>query len=454
MHELPDRMKRPGLNGASDRRVGQAVKTRSRPCNGDRTHLMATDAEAQSGYDRRSHPATGLRVALYSHDTMGIGHVRRNLLIAQALGQSPVPPTILILTGARQASVFPMPANTDILSLPALYKKQDGRYRPHYLSVPLVELITLRSRAIAGALTAFAPDVLIVDKVPRGAGGELDKALRAVRARYGTQCVLGLRDILDDPTAAKRDWASLGYDRAIRQHFDAVWIYGDPKVYDAVRQYDLSAEVAAKVHFTGYLDARQRLATAGGERADGGLVQPRPGRRLVLCLLGGGQDGAALAESFAAVSLPAATDGVILAGPFLPQETLQHLRRRAADNPQLSVLDFVPEPIELLKSADRIVAMGGYNTLCEIMALGKQALVVPRVRPRSEQLVRAQRLQQLGLIDVLLPDQLTSAALGDWIARDLPPPSSVRERVDLGGLARIPQLLQELCAEAKLRAEG
>jgi predicted glycosyltransferase len=41
------------------------------------------------------------RIALYSHDTVGIGHMRRNLSIAQALARSVGEPLILLITGGR-----------------------------------------------------------------------------------------------------------------------------------------------------------------------------------------------------------------------------------------------------------------------------------------------------------------------------------------------------------------
>jgi predicted glycosyltransferase len=53
-------------------------------------------------------------------------------------------------------------------------------------------------------------------------------------------------------------------------------------------------------------------------------------------------------------------------------------------------------------------------------------------------------MRELGLVEVLHPDQLTPRALTEWLARDLGPPPAARSRVDLGGLTRIPSLLAEL----------
>jgi predicted glycosyltransferase len=69
----------------------------------------------------------------------------------------------------------------------------------------------------------------------------------------------------------------------------------------------------------------------------------------------------------------------------------------------MTVLDESPEAMALIAGAERVVAMGGYNTTLEALSLRKPTLLVPRVRPRREQAIRAERLAALGLVDVLHP---------------------------------------------------
>ena len=95
----------------------------------------------------------------------------------------------MLLAGAREAGAFALPPGADCLALPGLYKASDGRYRARCLDLPLNELIALRSRVLLAALEAFEPDVLIVDKVPRGALGELEPALQYLRAVGRCRCV-------------------------------------------------------------------------------------------------------------------------------------------------------------------------------------------------------------------------------------------------------------------------
>ena len=412
--------------------------------------------------------APGCKLALYSHETMGLGHIRRNLLIAGALSHSPDPTAILLLAGAREAGAFTMPPGVDCLTLPSLHKNGDGTLEPRCLGVSLEELFALRGQTMRAALESFAPDVLIVDKVPRGAGGELEDTLRSLRKRGQTRCVLGLRDVLDDPTTVRDEWQSERFEDAVDEFYDQVWIYGDPQVYDATREYEMSLRLADKVRFTGYLNRSVPVAPRDESLSSNRVTDEAPAANLlatlalppgkmVLCVVGGGQDGARLAEAFADVQLPPHTNGVLVTGPFMSPSVRQHLHGRAAANSRLRVLEFVTNPEALLSRADRVICMGGYNTICEVLSYGKPALVVPRIHPRREQLVRAHRLRDLRLLDMLLPDQADAAALSRWLAHDvdLPALRHLSGHIDFGGLERLPFLLKKLlCTPPSYKGEA
>ncbi len=158
------------------------------------------------------------RIALYSHDTMGFGHMRRNTLIARTIATSSVQATMLLIAGAREAGSFPLPPQTDCLTLPSYYKEEGGEYESRHLHTPLEHLTALRARATAAALEAFEPDVFIVDKAPRGALRELEPGLELLRARGRTKCVLGLRDVLDDPATISREWVEGSLAEAVHDY--------------------------------------------------------------------------------------------------------------------------------------------------------------------------------------------------------------------------------------------
>ncbi|MFC7621887.1 glycosyltransferase family protein [Microlunatus sp. GCM10028923] len=381
-----------------------------------------------------------LRVALYSHDTVGLGHTRRNLTIAAALSRRDA--DLLMITGNPEATRLPLPRRTDVITMPTIGKDPAGDYRSRVLSLSYPEVINLRRALLGSVLGEFRPDLLIVDKVPRGAGGELEPALRQV-ARAGGRAVLGLREVLDDPASTAAQWRADRTAQAIDEFYDAVWVYGDPRVYDPRTEYRLPASVADKLEFTGYLSRGRTSGLTGGRAGD-----LDPARPYVACLVGGGQDGDALALAFAEAAFPEDHLGVIVCGPYLGAEQRARLRQLAGQRGDLVLLDVVPGADALIDRAAAVVSMAGYNTVCEILATATPALLVPRIRPRAEQLIRAERFAGRGLVDLLPPDRLSPARLADWLASAVAGSAQATLRsstaVRLDGLARIPELADAL----------
>jgi predicted glycosyltransferase len=388
------------------------------------------------------------RVALYSHDAQGLGHMRRNAAIARALGGEAS--SILLLAGARQAARFPLPDGIDTLALPALSKDGRGGYRARSLGIDGAAIAILREQVLRAALVTFAPDVLIVDKLATGVNGELVRSFREVRAA-GTRLVLGMREVLDTPEQTRADW---GRDRslaALRLYYDAVWVYGDPRVYDPVAEYDIPEDIGALVRYTGYLGREQSERPT---RSQAAAWRERLGlgdRRLCLCAVGGGEDGFRLARAFASSEIPRGSVGAIVTGPFMPEKQRAALLAQRRDDMRL--LDFAPDADALVWLADRVIAMGGYNTSCEILSSRTRALIVPRITPRREQLIRAERLSALGAVDLLMPHELSPGALSRWLGAPARSPRELVPPIDLGGLRRVPALLQDLMSDLAVEVE-
>ncbi|HKE90249.1 MAG TPA: glycosyltransferase [Gemmatimonadales bacterium] len=382
------------------------------------------------------------RVAMYSQGMVGFGHIRRNASIAQALRRSELRPAIAMIAEAWQAGALPLPEGVDCVTLPSIRRDADGGLDSRILEVSHRDVVALRASVIRSVINAFDPDLFLVDQWPLGAAGELVPALWQMRRRGRTRCVLGLRDVLYDRDTTSRLWSTPENLEAIRDWYDAVWIYGDPDIYDAVHEYELPDAVVAKTSYTGYIDQRPRLDSLRGS-ADARL-EGIPDGRFVLCAVGGGHDGAALVEAFARAELPPGMAGVVVNGPLMGASDRRRARRIAQQRPDLTLLDFVEDTTPLVARAARVIAMGGYNTVCEVLSFEKHALIVPRVQPEPEQWVRAERMRAAGLLHVLHPNRLTAHALSEWLARDLGAPPHARRAVDMGALRRLPQLAAEL----------
>jgi predicted glycosyltransferase len=385
----------------------------------------------------------GIRVALYSHDTMGLGHLRRNLLIADSLASSSLWASSLLITGAHEANFFRLPDRADCMTLPRMHKSAIGNYASGNLQLSLRDLARLRGRSICSALEVFQPDLFIVDKVPTGAADELLPALRMLASRGQTICVLGIRDVLDDPATVAREWLNEVNRQVIERYFREIWIYGDARVFDPIKEYSIPREIARRVKFTGYLDQTSRQPS-GNNASDARLAQFTGDQPLIACVLGGGQDGFSVATTFVRALPRHGVTGVVLTGPFMPAADRAALCQLASINPNLHVLDFLPEADALIERADRVVAMAGYNTVCSLLSFGKKALLIPRITPRSEQSIRAERLERLGLVDVMLPHNLSPTSMRQWMIEDVRQSVRAMDHLDFGGLHRLVTLTHDL----------
>jgi predicted glycosyltransferase len=406
-----------------------------------------TEALTLERRNRRAPSRESVRVAFYSHDTLGLGHTRRNLLIATALTQLGQQIDILLITGTHAARRFALPPGADCLTLPSLRKDLDGSYASRSLDLPLAEIVELRARSIWATLKSFKPDLLIVDNVARGAAFELDLTLRKLRKKGHTRCVLGLRDVLDDADTTRSEWLQRRTVETLRAYYDAIWVYGDPAVHDTLKGPHVPEDVRAMVRHLGYFDPRLRGRSAVTLSPETDGLRRWAGPGLVLCLVGGGQDGGRLAETFVRTALPPGMRGVLVTGPFLHGAARRALQAVAAARQDLRVVDFLTEPDDLLSHAARVISMGGYNSVLEALAFERPLLVVPRVAPRREQWLRASRLRALGLLDVLHPDDLTPASLGAWLHHDVTPPAA-RARLDFGAASRVGTAIEAVLGRA------
>ena len=382
-----------------------------------------------------------LRIMLYSHDTLGYGHLRRNLLIARALSEIDPRPEILLIGGMREAGAFVLPPGTDCVTLPAYAKQSDGSYRPRELGGDLARLTRLRSATISGAAAHFDPDLLIVDNVPRGAQYELDETLQALRSRGRCRIVLGLRDVIDSPSVARRQWLRQRNFEAVRRYFEAVWIYGDPTLYDILDDCGMAGALGPIARHVGYLDPAGRR-DAIQARLDAAAVAGTDTRPYVFCAVGGGRDGSALCEAFVRARMPAGHRGVLVTGTQMAEDLRARFHNIAAERDDMTVLSFLREPFGAMAGAARLVGMGGYNTTMELLSLGKPSLIVPRCAPRREQIMRTERLAARGLVSMLLAEDLGPNALSDWLAAPAAPRAMP---LDMGGLESLKQLATTIC---------
>jgi predicted glycosyltransferase len=339
------------------------------------------------------------RVLIYSHDTFGLGHLRRSRAIANALVEERPGVSVIILSGSAVIGSFDFGSGVDYVRIPGVTKLPDGDYRTLNLNLSLDEAVGLRTALILQTAETFKPDLLIVDKEPTGFRGELMPALEQVR-RQGCRLVLGIRDIMDEPALLVPEWERKGAIDAL-DYYDEIWVYGLRDIYEPLAALDLPKAVADRITYTGYLGRelpRQPALTRHPKLTKSPFI---------LVTTGGGGDGDDLIdwvisayEADPTLDMPA----LVVFGPFLNRDRRRAYLERIARHPKLDAIAFDTKMEFLMQKATAVVAMGGYNTFCEILSFNKPALIVPRTRPRLEQYIRAVEAERLGLVTMLSED--------------------------------------------------
>lgn len=348
-----------------------------------------------------------MRAILYSHDGLGLGHVRRNLAIADAVTRLDPDSSVLLVCSTDQVDSLVIPPRVDVLKLPGVRKSEGRTYSSHRLPLTPVETWSMRSGIIASATRSFAPDVLLSDKHPHGAHGELREALGALHAGGG-RAVLGLRDILDDPATVQAEWAQGRVLAAVASDYDRVLVYGSPDVLDPRSAYGMPEPVADLVRFCGYVANTPRLGERTALRVDADI------RPTVLATAGGGADGYAMLSEFVRSSRGAAWHPVVVSGSDAPVEEQEALRQDvlAVGGTYHRFVHNLPVHFD---DVEALVCMGGYNTTVEALGSAVPTVVVPRVHPREEQLIRARAFHAMGLLRVVEPERLGTPDLGHEI---------------------------------------
>ena len=386
-----------------------------------------------------------MRLLIYSQDGHGLGHLRRTGNIAQHVLARVPGANVLMVADSRALPVVGPQPGIDHVKLPTIVKtgrssSHEESWQPATLPLSIRETLALRSALLLHTLAGFRPDVVLVDHMPVGALGELRPLLEhALEMRPRPRLFLGLRDVLDAPEVIRSAWRELGAYEYLPA-YDGVLVYGCRHLYDADRAYQIGPH-AQRVVFCHYVGPPPRKVRA--------IAAPGPSQEppLLLVMGGGGGDAYPLIASFLdclpSVVRNAPVRAVVLTGPNMsPAARAALASRPRSDAVRVETSrDDVPS---LLEQAAVVVTMAGYNSLCEVLAARKKALVVPRSGPSAEQRIRSRLFLERGLVHVLDPAQLCPDRLASEILALLQEDAGPeRESIPLDGGERAAGLLLE-----------
>ena len=395
--------------------------------------------------NKRSHKE-GIRVLIYSHDSFGLGHLRRCRAIAHSLVGEFNKLSVLILSGSPIIGSFDFRARVDFVRVPGVIKLRNGDYTSLKLHLDIEQTMALRASIIQHTADVFDPDIFIVDKEPLGLRGEVGDTLEMLKSR-GTPLILGLRDVMDEPELLAPEWERKHVMPALKDLYDELWVYGLPQFYDPLTGVEIPEVIRRKIVYTGYLKHQVPEALSVKSASV-------PNTPYILVTTGGGEDGDVLIdwvltayESEMKIPHPA----LIVLGPFMHTELQESFLARIEKLESVSAMTFSSHIEHLMEKAVGVVAMGGYNTFCEILSFDKPSIIVPRTKPRLEQYIRASRAQELGLLSMLNYDneadpKTMATALCQLTQQN--PPSEIILPGLLDGLQNINRLVSQYIAKS------
>ena len=357
-------------------------------------------------------------ILMYSHDTYGLGHIRRTMAIAGQLRKANT--NILILTGSPIAGRLNFPKYVDYVRIPGMIKKANDEYFPLTIRIDPKQAMNIRQSIIMATVQTFLPDLFIVDKEPQGLKKEVLPALEWISKNLAkTQTILGLRDIMDDADTVKADWNKKDIYSTIQNLYSEVWIYGEQHIYNPVKEYDIPESITKKTHFIGYIPRTMpKKKIAQSLRLQLNIMH---NENLVTVTIGGGGDGFHILNSYLKMlermkqqSILPPFQSIIVTGPFLSSVDMENICERAKEL-DIQCYDFFADMETLIAASDIVVCMGGYNTICEVLSSKTLSLVIPREIPRKEQFIRAEAFNHKNLIEFIPWHKLNDHTLEEKI---------------------------------------
>lgn len=317
-----------------------------------------------------------LRLALYSHNLYGLGHIMRSFRLANAAlddgGFS-----CALITGCRALKDLTVPSGAELLELRPAQRIRSFRYAA-WDDPSDIAVIPQRAEQILKFCRKWKPDIMLIDHAPLGMAAELMATLcAAVEEQWPTRFYFGCPYREGDPTSQPK--------------------YRNPRIKKALSSYHgIIAYLDSE--WSSILDGMERFPNASLKEYAGFVtVPPTPSdtdpaeSNLATVLCGGGHEAEAFCQSILAASQE--------------RRAAAELRLRMVTGPLETPVDFSGEAgvevqrtgaaEELTSDSRVIICRSGYNTSLTVVQGQCPVILVPLTTPDREQFNRAVKLAEM-----------------------------------------------------------
>lgn len=391
------------------------------------------------------------RLMFYCQHILGMGHLVRSMEIVRGLMQDF---QVCFINGGEVIKEFPFPDGVEVVNLPAI--KTDAEFQALQVvdtSLTLAEVQEIRKNQLLEIYDKFQPDVLMLELFPFGRGKfsfELIPLLERVReSNIGTKVVSSLRDIVVTKTNKVKYEEKVC--KLMNQYFDMLLVHGDPKFYPLEETFSRIPDLKCEIHYTGFVVQEPDENPILNEEDSAVVNSEKP---LILVSIGGGRFGHELIDCIVETA-PILENKIphhiqVFAGPFIPDEKLNRWQDLTKNSQNINVRRYTPNLLSYMQKADLSISMSGYNTTLNIMTTGVRAMSLAFTgNDDQEQRMRADKLDKLGVVKMLSPDDLQPDSFAQKIIDSLNnQPTQIK--FDFNGVKKTSALLLNLISQQKV----
>ncbi|MUG96379.1 glycosyl transferase [Scytonema sp. UIC 10036] len=346
------------------------------------------------------------KIVFYCQYLTGMGHLVRSMEIVRSLVKEF---KVYFINGGPRVEGFKVPAGVEVINLPALWL-EDGKFQIADGCQSVEEVKEIRKNQLIDICDRIQPDCLITEFFPFGRHKlffELLPLLEYVDTNLpNTKIVCSLRDVIGRETLSEEADIIC---QLINQYFDLILFHSDPNFLTFEASFPRYQELKCQIEYTGFV----AQTTLGNVTSfDNSLTKNQKKEPLILVSVGGGRLGYELLESVIEASkilenkIPHHIQ--IFTGPFMPDEQFVKLEAAALNRGNVNLQRYTPQLLSYMERSDLSISLTGYNTTMNILRTGVRAIVVPigHYDQDLEQLVRTRKLEQMGIVEVIHPNNL------------------------------------------------
>jgi predicted glycosyltransferase len=346
----------------------------------------------------------------YCQYIFGIGHLVRSVEILRELLKNH---EVYLINGGQIVKEFEFPLSLNVINIPAI-SVNDNSWELQSVdpSLSLEQIKNIRAKKLISIYNQLKPDILIVEHFPFGRETfyfELIPLLKQVKSKgSSTKVISSVRDIIIiNPDNNREDEICF----LLNNYFDMVLIHSDPQLFKLEESFDSINKVKCPIHYTGYV-IKNKLKR-GIKSFELSLRE-----NIILVSVGSGRSGFNLLECVinAAFLLEQSLKHkfLIFTGPHITDENFALLQNKSEKLKNVSLNRYETDLSSYMHVADISISMGGYNTTMEVIYTGVKSIIFPF---DMEQYKRAEKLEKLGLIEIVKPSNLQADYIADKIIK-------------------------------------